>query len=179
MTEGRSLVLLRHGKSDYPGAVRDHDRPLAPRGRREAALAGALLAGLRPPIEAVLCSTALRTRQTLAATGIGAPVTFSDDIYDASPGEILQAIAGTDDRIRTLLVVGHAPGMPGTALALADSRGHGTDGFGGDSDSDSEHLAQLRSHFPTSAFAVLRVPAGWAELGDTGATLVDFVIPRG
>lgn len=168
----RTLVLLRHGKSDYPGGVRDHDRPLAPRGRREAALAGALLAARRPPIDAVLCSTALRTRQTLRATGIGAPVQFADEIYDASPGGILQriaAFAAADTDVRCLLVVGHSPGMPGTALTLAD---HGPEQAAGD------RLADLRSRFPTSAYAVLAVPGRWDELTATGAELVDFVIPR-
>lgn len=167
--EPRRLVLLRHGKSDYPGGVADHDRPLAGRGRREATLAGILLAALDPPIDAVLCSTALRARQTLAATGIGAPVRFAEQIYDASPGEILQEVAGTADDVRCLLVVGHAPGMPGTALTLADA----------DPEREAtEGLQELRAHFPTSAYAVLSVPGGWSELTATGADLVDFVIPR-
>ncbi len=70
----RTLVLLRHAKSDYPGGVADHDRPLAPRGIREAGLAGDWLRAELPAIDAVLCSTATRTRQTLERTGIEAPV---------------------------------------------------------------------------------------------------------
>ena len=54
----RTLVLLRHAKSAYPDGVADHDRPLAPRGKREAGLAGDWLRANLPTIDAVLCSTA-------------------------------------------------------------------------------------------------------------------------
>ena len=40
MSDARTLILMRHGKSGYPPATRDHDRPLAERGDRQAALAG-------------------------------------------------------------------------------------------------------------------------------------------
>ena len=65
----RTLLLLRHAKSDYPAGVGDHDRPLAARGIREAGLAGDWLRAAAPPVDAVLCSTATRTRQTLERTG--------------------------------------------------------------------------------------------------------------
>lgn len=84
----RTLVLLRHAKSAYPPGVGDHARPLAARGIREATLAGDWLrsaAGPDPAVQAVLCSTATRTRQTLERTGIEAPVSFIDDLYDATP----------------------------------------------------------------------------------------------
>ena len=72
----RTLLLLRHAKSDYPAGVADHERPLAPRGKREAALAGDWLRANVPAVDAVLCSTATRTRETLARTRIDAPVTL-------------------------------------------------------------------------------------------------------
>jgi phosphohistidine phosphatase len=160
-------VLLRHGKSAYPPAVRDHDRPLAPRGRREAALAGRWLVEHGPAIDAVLCSTATRTRQTLAATGLttGEP-TFSPDVYEATPGEVLEQVRATDEAVGTLLVVGHAPGLPGLALALAGP------------DSEAGALDDLRRRFPTSAVAVLTVPVRWADLDDDGAALTAFTVPR-
>ncbi|MDY6811748.1 MAG: histidine phosphatase family protein, partial [Actinomycetota bacterium] len=88
----RTLVLMRHGKSGYPAGVGDHDRPLAARGRREAALAGRWMTdeGLR--IDAVICSTATRTRQTLDRTGVDAPVVYVDDVYGGSPHEVLEAV---------------------------------------------------------------------------------------
>ena len=81
----RTLVLMRHGKSGYPPGVADHDRPLADRGRREAALAGEWIRSEDLRVDAVLCSTATRTRETLERTGISAPTTFLDEIYGGSP----------------------------------------------------------------------------------------------
>ncbi|MFI8774925.1 SixA phosphatase family protein [Gordonia sp. NPDC062954] len=158
----RTLVLLRHGKSGYPADVGDHDRPLAERGRREAALAGRWMTdeGLR--IDAVICSTATRTRQTLDRTGVDAPVIYVDDVYGGSPDEVLEAVrvhAPAD--ASTVLVVGHEPGMPATALTL-------------DADGSIER-------FPTSAYAVVTVGTDWDRVGldvDPDARLVGVRIPR-
>ncbi|MGV9826403.1 MULTISPECIES: SixA phosphatase family protein [unclassified Gordonia (in: high G+C Gram-positive bacteria)] len=158
----RTLVLLRHGKSGYPAGVPDHDRPLAERGRREAALAGQWMRDEGLVVDAILCSSATRTRQTLERTGITAPTTFLDEIYGGTPDDILEALrvhapAGAS----TLLVVGHEPGMPDTALSL-------------DPDATIER-------FPTSAYAVVAVGTPWAEIGltpDPGARLFGVRIPR-
>ncbi|HXO47768.1 MAG TPA: histidine phosphatase family protein, partial [Mycobacterium sp.] len=82
----RTLVLLRHAKSAYPDGAADHERPLAPRGQREAGLAGDWLRTHLPTIDAVLCSTATRTRETLARTGIDAPIRYVERLYDATAG---------------------------------------------------------------------------------------------
>ncbi|WP_395311944.1 histidine phosphatase family protein [Mycobacterium sp. AMU20-3851] len=166
MIEMRTLVLLRHAKSDYPGGVADHDRPLAARGVREAGLAGDWLRAELPAIDAVLCSTATRTRQTLERTGIGAPVSFVDRIYDATPGIVLAEINAVADDVQTLLVIGHEPVMSGLALALADDS------------SEPGAVAGIESKYPTSALAVLRVPGSWAELELGGARLTEFHVPR-
>ena len=90
----RTLLLLRHAKSDYPPDVADHDRPLAPRGMREAGLAGDWMRAHAPAVDAVLCSTATRTRETLERTRIDAPVEFVDRLYDATPGTVIDVING-------------------------------------------------------------------------------------
>ena len=100
----RTLLLMRHAKSDYPSGVIDHDRPLAPRGVREAGLAGDWLRSHMPPIDAVLCSTATRTRETLTRTGLDAPVTFAERLYDAVPGTVIDEINRVGDDVATLLV---------------------------------------------------------------------------
>ena len=107
----RTLLLLRHAKSDYPPGVVDHDRPLAPRGMREAGLAGDWMRAHAPAVDAVLCSTATRARGTLERTRIDAPVEFVDRLYDAAPGTVIDVINGVRSRfdfdVRTLLVIGH------------------------------------------------------------------------
>src|SRR6478752_3246036 len=93
-TPDRTLLLLRHAKSGYPDGVPDHERPLAPRGVREAGLAGDWIRANAPGVDAVLCSTATRTRETLARTGIHAPTQFVDRLYDSTRGLTLDVING-------------------------------------------------------------------------------------
>lgn len=162
----RTLVLMRHAKSDYPDGVADHERPLAKRGIREAGLAGDWLRAHAPQIDAVLCSSATRTRQTLERTGITAPVSFLDELYDAMPGHMIAAINGVDPGIATLLVVGHEPTVSHVALGLA---GPGSDRGAAD---------QIALKYPTSGIAVLRVPGPWADLGLSDAELASFHVPR-
>ncbi|TRW80916.1 histidine phosphatase family protein [Mycolicibacterium sp. 018/SC-01/001] len=168
MSEGtRTLVLMRHAKSDYPDGVSDHRRPLAPRGEREAALAGDWLRASVPEIDAVLCSSATRTRQTLERTGITAAATFSDRLYEASPGIVIEEINGVSDDVGTLLVVGHEPVMSSLALGLAT-----------ETSAHSDAAQRISAKYPTSAIAVLRSDAPWAQLELGSAELVDFHIPR-
>lgn len=155
----RTLILMRHGKSSYPDGVDDHERPLDDRGRTQAALAGDWMRETLPDVDAVICSTATRTRQTLERTAIEAPTRFADTVYGGSPDDILAEIAAIDDDVTTLLVVGHAPGIPFTALELADNP-------------DSDEAAWVSAGFSTSAMAVLAVDGSWADLGRGGARLV-------
>lgn len=165
----RILVLLRHAKSDYPDGVTDHQRPLAVRGEREAALAGDWLRSglIDPPVQAVLCSSATRTRQTLARAGLDAPVRYLDRLYGATPAAILDEINGVGDAVRTLLVVGHEPAMSGLALALSGTHG-----------SNTAAAERISVKYPTSAMAVLRVAGPWSGLEPDGAVLTTFHVPR-
>ena len=158
---------MRHAKSDYPPGVADHDRPLAPRGLRQAGLAGDWLRAHAPTIEGVLCSTATRTRETLPNTRIDAPVRYSERIYASTPGTIIDEINTVDDAVATLLVIGHEPTM--STLAL---------GLGGASDTDVAAAERISEKFPTSAIAILTVPCTWKELELGVATLIDFEVPR-
>ena len=163
----RTLLLMRHAKSGYPAGVIDRDRPLAPRGIREAGLAGEWLRSSVPPIDAVLCSTAARTRETLSRTGLDAPVTFAERLYDAVPGTVIDEINDIDDRVATLLVLGHEPAMSSVALGLAGAAG-----------SSRAAAERISTKFPTSAIAVLRTDAPWRDLTMGAAILVTFHVAR-
>jgi phosphohistidine phosphatase len=163
----RTLLLMRHAKSDYPTGVVDHNRPLAPRGIREARLAGDWLRSSAPPIDEVLCSTSTRTRETLALTEVDAPVSFADRIYDAVPGTVIDEINGVGDDVATLLVIGHEPAMSSVALGLA--------GASGTNHAEAERIS---TKFPTSAIAVLRFDAPWSDLTLGSAALIAFHVPR-
>jgi len=158
---------MRHAKSDYPAGVADHERPLAPRGIREAGLAGDWLRANVPTIDGVLCSTATRARQTLARSGIDAPVRYSERLYGATPGTMIDEISETADAIATLLVIGHEPTMSELALTLADDDG-----------TDAAVVERISTKFPTSAIAVLTMPGAWKGLEPRRAALTGFEVPR-
>lgn len=159
------LILVRHAKSDYPAGVPDHDRPLAPRGRRDAPVAGEWLRTNAGPIEDVRVSTAMRTRQTWELLGLDGPqAVFDERLYDAAASAVRHVVLEAD--ADSLLVVAHNPGLHDLATALA-ARATG------------DAADRLRMKFPTSAIAVFDIDGPLAELGHSVARLVDFVIPRG
>ena len=117
----RELILLRHAHADaaQPGQ-NDLDRPLSPEGLAEAEAAGRWLAEHDRKPDCVLCSPAVRTRQTLEAvlreTGY-APERIEPAIYEATPGtliDLVDAHAG----VGRLLLVGHNPGLEQLAALM-------------------------------------------------------------
>jgi phosphohistidine phosphatase len=111
-TGSRRLLVLRHGQAkDAPPGSDDADRPLSGRGRRGVATLGPVVRRLAPDL--VLCSSALRTRQTLEALDLESDVDVSIEpgLYGAEVEEILEHLRGVDDDIEVLLVVGHNPGV--------------------------------------------------------------------
>ena len=165
--QDRTLVLLRHAKSAYPDGVPDHERPLAPRGQREAGLAGKWLRTNLPPIDAVLCSTATRARETLAHTDIDAPVRYVDRLYDAVPGTVIDEIAHVGNDVGVLLVVAHEPTMTQVALGLAAANS-----------SNAAAAERISTKFPTSAMAVLQFTRSWKDVELGSAELIGFHVPR-
>jgi phosphohistidine phosphatase len=163
----KRLYLLRHAKSswDDPGLA-DHDRPLAPRGRRAAArLALHLRAeGIRP--ELVLCSSAVRARQTLEriSDALGdAEILVEPDLYASDADgllERLQRVAGTTG---SAMVIAHNPGLQDLALELVSS---------------GQDLERLRERFPTGALATVRFDGAWRDLAPGAGALVGLVTPK-
>jgi phosphohistidine phosphatase len=111
----RRLTVLRHAKSDWPDGVADHLRPLAPRGRREAPLAGQWLREQVGQIDLVVVSSAKRTRQTWALVAPELdPVPESridERLYDATTGGLLTVVRELPDECGSVLFIGHNPGL--------------------------------------------------------------------
>jgi phosphohistidine phosphatase len=171
-TPTRLLILLRHAKSAWPEDIPDHERPLAPRGRRDAPAAGGWLRKSDHVPDRVLCSTARRARETwqLAEEKLSAhPATvFEERVYGASSAELLDLVHETPADVRTLLIVGHDPAMRGLTLELASDQ---------PSDAEAEAVGRVRTKYPTAAIAVLSFPGDWAALSPGHAHLAKFVVP--
>ncbi|MFF3247200.1 SixA phosphatase family protein [Streptomyces sp. NPDC002870] len=170
MSPLRRLVVLRHAKSARPEGVPDHDRPLAPRGLRDAPAAGRWLAEADCLPDLVLCSTARRTRQTweLAARELGStpPVRYDPRLYGADDEPLLEAVCAVPDDVGTLLLIGHNPGLQDLILLLAGEALGGT-------------MQRAQTKFPTSAVAVLTWRGTWSALAPGAALLTDLAVPRG
>jgi len=167
---GRTLILVRHAKSSWEFDVDDHDRPLSGRGRRDAEAVGRLLAGLGLRPDRVLCSTAARTRETWSgATAGGASageVCFDRAIYHAWVPELVSLVRQTPETVATLMMIGHAPGIPDLVDHLCVR-------------TTSPEWAKLDHKFPTSGLVVIQVPGSWPEIGKGRAQLGRFDVPRG
>lgn len=150
----RTLLVLRHAHTEdtRPGHT-DHARRLTDDGRAEASGLGEHLRAQGVRVDRVLCSSATRARQTLGALGLDCPVDVSDGVYNAGSDQILDLVGDTPDDVSTLLVVGHAPGLPTLALDLADPR-----------QSEPDALAVLETRFPPCSMATLEVDGPWAGL---------------
>ena len=131
----------------------DHGRALNPRGVEDATALGRWLATQVPPGQ-VFCSTARRTRETLAAFHQNWPTILRDKLYLASAGELLAQIHSADDAVCDLMLIAHNPGMHGLLALLAGEYAH---------ERDAERVTMK---FPTSACAMLTTDtAHWRDIG--------------
>jgi len=164
----KRLYLLRHAKSSWKDtSLPDHDRPLTGRGRRVAkAIARHLREqGIEP--ELVLCSTARRARETLdriePALGTST-VRVEEDLYAASAPALLERLRSVPDRVESVMLIGHNPGLQDLALDLARP---------------APTVRALATKYPTAALATLAFQASsWQELDHDTAELVALVRPR-
>jgi phosphohistidine phosphatase len=158
----RTLYLLRHAKSSWKDAsMRDFDRPLKGRGRETAEQIGKRLASEKPQPVLVVCSPAVRTRETaeivLKYSNIKADVTFERRIYEASLRDLLQVVAGIPDDKEVAMMIGHNPGFEELVAYLS-----------------GEHR-----RMPTCALAKIRLDVGsWKDIKPGEGTLASFITPK-
>jgi len=174
-TTRRTLLVLRHSKSAYPEGTADFDRPLAPRGLRDAVTLGTWIRdqGLLPDL--VVCSAAARARQTwdlvsdqlVWADEDGGVVRYDPRLYQADPGDLIAIIQETPPKVATLALVGHNPAMEGLVHLLIGD--HGLTGDAGDTGLS----------LPTSALAVIGVRHRWDRVGPGSGSLDGYWTPKG
>lgn len=169
----RLLWLVRHAKAvaDPPPGGTDHERQLAPRGRKDAAALGKRIgagglgfaAGELPAH--VLCSTAARTTETAeqVSSALGLPLDRRRRLYYGTPDDVLDELRTIDDGFRSVMVVGHNPATHLLALALLSE--------------ETGERGQLAS-FPTCALAVISFDAlRWQDVAMGTGVLAGFFTP--
>lgn len=159
----KRILLLRHAKSSWDDpALSDHDRPLAPRGRRAAAAISEHLRSSDAKVDLVLCSSAVRAQETLERLGdaLGDPeVVVEDEIYGASDDELLDRLRRVPPEVEGVALIGHNPGLHDAAVALT-------------------RAGRKLERYPTGALAILEFEGPWADLVPGRARLVGFVKPK-
>jgi phosphohistidine phosphatase len=158
-----TLYLLRHAKSSWDDPeLADHDRPLASRGRRNAAALAEHLRAERIVPELILCSTAQRARETLAAVLPAldgeSEILVERDLYGASAEKLLDRLHAVRKPVWSVMVVAHNPGLEDLAARLAG--------------------AEAPERFPTTAFVTLETGGSWAVLGELACRVVSATVPR-
>ena len=167
----RTLMLLRHAKAvPADGKIRDHDRPLASRGQKDAPKIGAYLARHQLLPDRALVSPSRRTRETWdllgPALGKRTRATYEQRLFDASPQTILDVVQETGTACTTLLVIGHNPSLHRVAVGLIAT-------------GDLDAREQLRENLPTSGLVIIEFPfEDWRKLHAQAGRLSHFVTPN-
>lgn len=161
-----ALHLLRHAKSTWRDNVEDRLRPLSRRGREAARRVGRDLPAAAGTLDLVLCSSAVRTRETLdLVLGGFAPrprCAIEDGLYLAGCEKLIERLCRLGEEDTNVLLIGHNPGLRELAIMLAVP--------------DGPHARALAAgKFPTAARASLRVATPWSALGGARHGLVDYV----
>lgn len=110
----RTLILVRHGKSSWEDlTLPDRERPLAERGRRDAPRMGRRLALDKVQPDLILSSPACRARTTAALIAAELDgereIVIDERLYGGDARTLLGVVAGLDDGLRCVMLVGHNP----------------------------------------------------------------------
>lgn len=149
----RTLILLRHAKSDWSGDHPDLDRPLAQRGRRQAPETGRWLNANIDRLDLAVVSPAVRARSTwelvLSELDVAPPTRTDVRVYAATASELLSVVRDVSDDVGTVVLVGHNPGLEDLVHGLTDEW----------------------VRMPTSALAVVAWSGSWSTAGESFAEL--------
>ena len=158
MSQTKRLLLLRHAKSSWDDpSLADHDRPLAPRGRKAAKRICEYLRDEEIEVSLVLCSSARRARETLERVQPPGEVMIEPGLYGASASQLLERVRRVPDDFDSVMLIGHNPALEDLTLALARP---GTELAG--------------QKFPTGALATLTFSGPWHALAP-GEAIADGV----
>lgn len=158
----KSLIVLRHGKSEHPHGISDFDRSLNERGQTEAIYTGEVLAKRDLIPDLIVTSTAKRAHTTAQfvaeGSGYSGEIVPVDNLYLPTQADILAAIRDIPEDHSRVVIVGHNPGFGMFAAKYA-----------GDVD-----------HFPTCAWAHIGFDVEfWGEMTDSAKSEgLDYWYPK-
>jgi phosphohistidine phosphatase len=160
----RTLLILRHAKTQSDAPAGDHARELTQRGHRNAAAMGAYIHNLTGSPDAIITSDATRARQTAEivarAVDFAGPLTVEPRIYAAGLDTLLAEVRRLPDEVDSALIIGHNPGFEELAEALAGNQ-------------DEE------IRLPTSGLALLEFDVEkWDAVQEDAGRLVKVATPR-
>ena len=164
----KRLFLLRHAKSAWDDpALRDRDRPLAPRGRKAAKRVARWAKKHAVNPQLVVCSSAVRAQQTLQRVlpALGEPEVWVEvTLYAAGAETLLARIRTLPDEVDEVMLVGHNPGLMEVLLLLA---------------APGKLRERAGVNVPAGALAELEADVvHWADVAPGEARLTEFVVPR-
>lgn len=169
----KRLFLLRHSKAvPADGGTEDFDRTLMLSGMQDGAAVARYLRKTEYDIALILCSPSARTTQTaeLVLHELEAEIEYRDNLYLAPAAKIVAAVRGAPPAVKSLMIVGHNPGLEECATRLAREPVRRKE--------RARHEA-LEEKFPTSALAILDFDVSrWRDVEEGSGKLVDFVRPK-
>jgi phosphohistidine phosphatase len=166
-----TLTLFRHAKSSWDtSGIDDRERELNARGLEAAPIMGNFMRERRLKPDLVLCSTAVRARQTFELASKGwqtqPKAKYEAALYLADPRDLLERIRKTPKTVKHLMLIGHNPGLQILAIELIG-------------DGDPKLVSAISSKLPTASVVVITFDAKtWADVGPGSGHLVHFATPK-
>jgi phosphohistidine phosphatase len=171
----KRLYLLRHAKAEAQAEARDDkSRALSERGRHDAAKMALHMRRMKYLPDFVLCSTSLRTRETLeywsVAIAENPKAQFVDALYLAEPETMLSLLKRAPEKAEALMIVAHNPGTEQIAMTLLREELKPR---------ERDQVDAMEEKYPTAALAVIDLDVdAWKDVKPATGRLVDFVRPR-
>ena len=166
----KNLYLLRHGESDYSNKIDDIRRPLNSTGITQSKLVGKYLKDKETRLDKILCSSSLRTKETLRNLNsqLNTPIktSYIDGLYLATAGEIIKIIIKESEEFDSLLIVTHNPGIESLVKFLIK-------------DSQAKLIQQKYYTYPPCGLAHLSSNINsWQDLNPNIFDLEDYIRPN-
>lgn len=155
----KTLILVRHAKSDWPPLTADFDRPLESKGLEDAVKMADFLFEKNIEIDYFLTSPALRAKTTCEIFAEKYEKSFSEnmELYSANPKQFENIILNMDDNFGAIALFSHNNEISNFANSLSEDN----------------------VYFKTCAVAIFKINAeNWADFRKNKITLKEYFTPK-